>query len=278
MVDEGLDHGRHEQSVGHAVHGDGVEYRLRLEPGDDDVGDADQRAAEPAGLVGGVEHRRGVQVGASGRHELAGGGAAHRRRHQVRVAEHHAFGEAGGAARVEEAGQAVAAAADVGDGGGRGQEVLVGEHPVGRGAVADVDHGPQLGALLPERRDVRRQGVVDQQDAGVGVVQAVRHLLGAPPGVDRVQDRIGPRHPEQVLEVAVAVERQDRDAVTAGHAEGVQRVGQSGDAVAELGEGALTIPADRGDPIRRLHQRPMQALGDVHHGPPVAASPRVAAV
>ena len=237
------------------------------------MGDAHERAAEAAGLVGGVEHRRCVEVGAAGRHELAGGGAAHRRRHQVRVAEHHALGEAGGAARVEEAGQAVAAAAHVGDGRGRRQEVLVGEHPVGRGAVADVDHRLQLRALLAQRRDVRRHGVVDQQDAGVGVVQAVGHLLGAPPRVDRVEDGVGPRHPEQVLEVAVAVERQDRDAVAAGHADGVQRVGEPGDAIAELGEGALPIPADRGDPIRRLDQRPMQALGDVHAAPPVLRPP-----
>ena len=126
VVDEDLDHRGHEQGVGDAVHGDGVEHHLRIEPGDDDVGDAHQRAAEAAGLVGGVEHRRRVQVGAAGRHELAGGGAAHGRGHQVRVAEHHALGEAGGAARVEEAGQAVAAAAAVGDRRGRRHQVLVG--------------------------------------------------------------------------------------------------------------------------------------------------------
>ena len=159
------------------VHRDGVEHHLGVEPGDDDVGDAHQRATEAAGLVGGVEHRRRVQVGAAGRHELTGGGAAHRRGHQVRVAEHHALGEAGGAARVEEAGQAVAAATAVGDGRGRRDQVLVGEHAVGRGAVAGVDDGLELWALLAQRGDHRGEGVVDQQHPRVGVVEAVGHLL-----------------------------------------------------------------------------------------------------
>jgi hypothetical protein len=58
MVDEELDHGRHEQRVGDAVLGDRRQDGAGIERGEDHVGAAGRQGDPPGGHVGQVEHGR----------------------------------------------------------------------------------------------------------------------------------------------------------------------------------------------------------------------------
>src|SRR5271168_2856904 len=104
MVHEHVDHGRHQQGEGGAVRGDGLQDGDGLEAGNDDMGAAARGDEEGGGVVGDVEHRGGVQhAGGFGAVDL--GGHVQHVGEEVAVAEHDAFGTAGGAAGVEDAGE-----------------------------------------------------------------------------------------------------------------------------------------------------------------------------
>jgi hypothetical protein len=170
----------------------------------------------------------------------------------------------GGPAGVEQPGELVAAATGVLDRLVAGDELLERQRALGGRPVTGVDHGRQLGRGGPERGQHRGERVVDQQDVAVGVAQRVGDLGRAPADVDRVEHGVGPRHREQVLVVAVGVERQHRDAVTGPHAVRPQRRGQPADPVEDLGEGATAVAEDRRFCVGMLLDGPVQALRQVH--------------
>ena len=133
---------------------------------------------------------------------------AHGRREQVVVAEHHALGITSGAAGVEHARQVAAAAVRVLGRQILGEQLLIVQRAAGLGPLAAENHRLQARRLLAQRRDRRRERIVDQQNAGIAVRQRIGDLGRAPPDVNRVDHRPGPRHPQQELVVAVRVQRQ----------------------------------------------------------------------
>ncbi|MNE77014.1 hypothetical protein D3C80_1732950 [compost metagenome] len=108
------------------------------------------------------------------------------------------------------------------------------------------------------------EGVIDDQDGGIRIVQGIDDLRGAPADVHRVEHRIGPGHGLVVLDVALGIEGKHGHAVTAGHTHFFQGAGQAGNAVAEFGIGhAAAVGTDSGG-IRAPLQMAVQTLGDVH--------------
>ncbi|MNZ72100.1 hypothetical protein D3C78_904700 [compost metagenome] len=262
-IEQHLNHGRRQQHFVDALAGEDLQHLLRHESRLHDVGATAHEQRSHGREVGQVEHRHHVQVVAAGMGTTAIQ-HAQRRVCDVVVAEHHALGKTGGATGVEDAQQRVTAAARVFHRLAVGDQCLVAEHAFRYLAVAGIDHranglraGGGAGTQFLE-------GVVDDQHAGVRIVEGIDDLRGAPADVHRVQHRIRPRHGLVVLDVALRVERQHRHAVTAGHAQLLQGTGQACDAVAELGVGhAAALIADGGR-IRAPLQMAMQTLGDVH--------------
>ena len=80
-----------------------------------------------------------------GRHK-----AAHGRHEAGLVGEHHALGLTGRAAGVEDAVDLIATAARILDRLVIGDQLLVGEHALGRLLLADVNDRTQVGHLLPQ--------------------------------------------------------------------------------------------------------------------------------
>ncbi|MCY1286702.1 hypothetical protein D9M70_356780 [compost metagenome] len=180
------------------------------------------------------------------------------------MAEHHALGEAGGAAGVEDAEQRIAATAGVFHGLAAFDQRLVAEHAFGSFAVAGMDHRADGLRIGGDARAELLEGVIDDQDGGIRIVQGIDDLRGAPADVHRVEHRIGPGHGLVVLDVALGIEGKHGHAVAAGHAQLLQRSGQAGDALAELGVGHAAAVDAYGGGIRAPLQVAVQALGDVH--------------
>ena len=106
--------------------------------------------------------------------------------------------------------------------------------------------------------------VIDDQDAGVAIIQRIGDLRRAPAGVDRIEHAAAPPHAHHVFEVAVRIEREHADPVAFRHAEPAQRGGEARDMIREFAERApASLERDR-HPIRILLQRAMQALGQIH--------------
>nr|WP_236009717.1 hypothetical protein [Actinomadura physcomitrii] len=141
MVDQHLDHGRHEHRVGHRVPLDRLHHRDRFERRDEDVPAAVQDLGVPGHQVGEVEHRRRVQVGPARLEGQSAGGDPVRRREEVGVRQHHALREARGPTGVEQSGEFVSAPPRVLDRIVGGDDLLVGHGALREGAVARVDDG-----------------------------------------------------------------------------------------------------------------------------------------
>ncbi|MCY1361091.1 hypothetical protein D9M69_477470 [compost metagenome] len=210
-----------------------------------------------------MEHRHGMQEHRVAIEEpLAHGREAGER--QVVVADHHAFGEAGGAAGVEDAQQGIATAAGIGDWLGGGQQRLARQHAGGCLTIPGVDQGAQGPGLLEDAQAYLDEGLVDYQHGGFGVVQGIGNLGQTPAGIHRIQHAIAPRYAECVFDIALRIAREHGDAFAAGHAQGLQGAGQARDTLAEFGEGdAATLVADgrRVGPFRHVAVQP---LGDIH--------------
>ncbi|MCY1359062.1 hypothetical protein D9M69_456160 [compost metagenome] len=108
------------------------------------------------------------------------------------------------------------------------------------------------------------KGVIDDQYAGLRVIQGVDDLCRTPANIDRVEHGIGPGYCQVVLDIALRVERQHRHAFTAGHAEAFQRAGQPGDAITQLGEAQAATLITDGCGVGSLLHMAQQSLGQVH--------------
>ncbi|MNL63657.1 hypothetical protein D3C87_1878100 [compost metagenome] len=87
------------------------------------------------------------------------------------MAEHHALGETGGAAGVENAQQGVAATVRVFHRFVLGDQGFVVEHALGRFAVTGINHQADALRLDGHLGAQFLEGVIDDQHAGLRVVQ-----------------------------------------------------------------------------------------------------------
>ena len=156
----------------------------------------------------------------------------------------------------------------------------------GRGvAVADDDEmldGLEVGRDLP---DERHQGVVDDHDAVLGVVRDVGQLLREQADVQGVKDRAHARDGEVGLQVFLVVPGEGADPVARLDAEALERVGELGAALRDLGVGAdpravrlagddpavsvnpASVIEDHPDRQREVHHR-----AECHRGAPGSGS------
>ncbi|MEY9615340.1 hypothetical protein ABIF21_008214 [Bradyrhizobium elkanii] len=271
VIDEHLDHGRHQQHVGDALLLHGGRDAVRRKALDHDVGAAGQQHRIHRRAIGEVEHRRRVQIDRAARPQ-AFAERVERIGHQIAMAQHHALGAAGGAAGVEDAGEIVTAAHGIGHRCAARDQRLVILHAGRRLALVGIDQ-LQAGDGACQRRADRRKRLVDEQDRCAAVAQRVLVLQRRPADVERHDHGAGPADGEVELEIAVGVERQDRDAVAVQRAEGADRGGKAGDAVADLAPVAPPLTADDCEPVWIDLQRAPQSVRDVHSSPPLMRFP-----
>ncbi|MCY1292660.1 hypothetical protein D9M70_418960 [compost metagenome] len=258
-----LQHGRHQHDLGDLLARDGLQHLGGLEERHVGVGLALNHPRGDPRQTGGVEQRRDVQAqGVVDRLEV---GHAHQRAGpQVAVRQHHALGQAGGAAGVENHREVLAAAPAVLDRRALGDQPLERQHAGRRLAFVGVDQNRFTPGLGDDRLDQRQVHVVDDQHAGVAVVQRVDDLRRAPADVHRIEHRPGPPAGHHVLLEAVGVQRQHGDALAGLHAEVAQRPGQARDALGVLAVGAVAAAIDGRHLVGGHLQRRVQALGQVH--------------
>src|SRR4029453_18859452 len=94
-------------------------------------------------------------------------------------------------------------------------------------------------------------GAVDEQHLRTRIVQPIRHLGTGEPRIDRHEYASRPRHTEQELEIAIAVEREDSDPVTGPDAEVLQPCCEATEACLQLAPGECPIGVPRSEPPRR---------------------------
>ncbi|MNN56586.1 hypothetical protein D3C81_1715260 [compost metagenome] len=145
-----------------------------------------------------------------------------------------------------------------------GDQGFVIEHALGRFAVTGINHQADALGLDSHLGPQFLEGVIDDQHAGLRVIQGVDDLGRAPADVDRIEHGIGPRYCLVVLDVALGVEREHRYTLATGHAQALERASQPGNAIAQLGEShtAALITNCRG--IGALLPMALQPLGHVH--------------
>ncbi|MNX80410.1 hypothetical protein D3C86_1120700 [compost metagenome] len=200
--DERLQHGGHQQHVGHALALDGLQHLARIEGGGQHMRFAGDELHQRAADAAHVEQRRHVQRDAALGHgclrkALDADGP------QRPVAVHHALGETGGAAGVEDAGQVVAGAVCVFNRRGGVDERGQRRHALGRAALACVEEDRRPFGAGADAFDAVEKMVVDHEDAGVAVVQRVDDLGHAPARVDGVEHAAAPPDAHQHFEPAV---------------------------------------------------------------------------
>ena len=265
-----VDHGRHQQRVGDAMPGDLGQHVGGVEARDEDMRAGNHGDGVGRGAIGQVEHRSGMDVDAvvtvaDGRDDHGGVGD------QVAMGEHHALRPAGGAAGVEDAGHVVVAGLAE-----RlrhlGEQALVGDHAGRSRRLADMDEGGNRREVLELARQAG-EGVVQQKRRGAAVLQDEGDLGWRQPRVERHDDGAQCRQGEHRLEIAVAVQRQDGDAVTLADPETGEAAGDPSDPLDGLRPGAATIAEDRRGAARIDGRCPVEALGDLHRYVPCSLVP-----
>ena len=119
---------------------------------------------------------------------------------------------------------------------GRLEQLLVAQDPrqIAGWPVAHHDEVLDVFERRCEGRQRRRERVVDEDDAILGVVDHVGDLLGEQPQVDRVQNRADARNREVALEVALRVPREGPDPLAARDTKGAQGARQPVDPLDDL--------------------------------------------
>jgi hypothetical protein len=114
---------------------------------------------------------------------------------------------------------------------------------------------------------MRLHRAVDEQHARPGIFEDVPDLRRCQPGVHRHHDRANPGDGVQKLEVAVAVERQDRDTIAGPHADFLESTRDPRDAVGRLRPDAPPLPEHRGFFPRTDLRCAPQPLSQIHGTP-----------
>ncbi|GAM51318.1 hypothetical protein NS07_v2contig00232-0005 [Nocardia seriolae] len=272
VVDQHLNHHRNQHRLGDTVSFNGFHDGHRIEGRNHDVGAAQHQLPVPAGQVGEMEHGRGVQEARFRPEQEPGGQPAQGRHREVGLTEHDALGVAGGAAGVEDPGQLPAVAADIGHRLRGREEVFVGEHALRGRAVAAMDDDAHAGGRGANGGGHGCERVVHQQHPGIRIHQGIGDFRRAPANIDGIEHRVRPRHRQQVLVIAIRIQRQDADPVIASHSEFPQCSRQPGHPLGHLGEGAGPVAEDGHDGVRLLLHGPVQPLGEIHTSPRCALS------
>ncbi|MNS01806.1 hypothetical protein D3C72_330970 [compost metagenome] len=261
--DQHLQHGRHNQDVGDAFTLDSAHHVQRIEGRDEDARQPEQRNQDHPRQRRQMKHRRDVQGQGIGRHRHIGS-PGHGRRPQVHVRLHDAFRPTGGAAGVHDAGQVVAAAKRIVDRRCVPNQLLVGEHAFRQRTVADMDEQRTHPGGAGDAFGHGQERVVDQQDAGVAVVQRINDFRHAPADVHRVDHAAAPPGREEIFEEAVGVQAQQADPVASLHAQLLQRTGEARHPVGQFGIGTTAVAKHGRQCMGALLQHMVQALGQIH--------------
>ncbi|MNK87896.1 hypothetical protein D3C87_1078430 [compost metagenome] len=261
--DQRLKHGRHDQDIGDALTLDGAHHVLGIEGRNENTRQPQQRNQDHPRQRRQVEHRRDVQGQGVHRHRHVGG-AGHGSGPQVHVRLHHAFRSAGGAAGVHDARQVIAAAKRVVHRRGFTNQLLVGQHAFWQRPVANVDQQRPHPGAAGNAFGQGQEGVVDQQDAGVAVVQRIDDFRHAPANVHRVDHATAPPGRQEILKEPVGVQAQQTDAIAGLHPQLLQGSGQASHSVGQFGIGAASVAKDRRHGMGTLLQHAVQALGQIH--------------
>ncbi|MCY1179805.1 hypothetical protein D9M73_202200 [compost metagenome] len=142
--------------------------------------------------------------------------------------------------------------------------MLVGQRALGGLALTGIDEDRCAPGLGTDALDHRQEVVVDEQNAGIAIVQRIDDFRHRPAGVDRVEHTAAPPHAHEVFNVAVGVQRQHAHPLARCHAQALQGASQAGDAVAELAKSTAALAENGDDAVGGLLQRALQALGQVH--------------
>ncbi|MCY1419663.1 hypothetical protein D9M71_352560 [compost metagenome] len=263
MLQHHLQHGRHQDDFANTLALDGLQHLQRIEIRQVDVRLVGDDPRNDEGHRRQVEHRRHMQ-----RHGILDqrqhGHAQHWVEPHAAMGVHDALGEAGGAAGVHDHGEVLAAVPGVLHRCRLGDQPLEGMHAGRRLAVAGVDQHRLAPGAGEDAFDQRQVIVVDDQEAGVAVVQRVDDLRHAPADVHRVDRRAHPPARQHIFLVAVGVQRQHADALSAAQPKATEAGSQARDALAQFAIGFPPLAEDGGDTVGIHLHGYMQALGQVH--------------
>ena len=211
MIDQHLDHRRHQQDLVHPVALDRLHHAFRAEGADHHIGAAAQHQRVHRGTVRQVEHRRRMQIDRIageqplGQHVECVG-------HQVAVAQHHALGAAGGTAGIEDAGEVVRPPHRVRHRRRRFQQRLVARRTCRRRAIIGMDQ-PQRSHALRELASELGERVIHHQRHRAAVAQRILDLRRAPADVHRHDHGAGPGDGKIQFQIAILVQHQHADAI-----------------------------------------------------------------
>ena len=131
-------------------------------------------------------------------------------------------------------------------------------------------HQRQAVDLLRQCDRDRRERLVDQQHLGAAVAHRILVFKLAPADVERDHDASRPSGGQIDFEIAIGVQRQNRDTVAGVDAECPEAGGKTRHALAGLAPGAPPCTENRRQPIGIDLQDPAQSMRDVHFRPPLA--------
>ena len=137
---------------------------------------------------------------------------------------------------------------------------------VGRCVVAHVDDLGDRGDLAGggELGDHGSEIGVDEKQGALAVLKPERDLGRRQAGVDGNENAAGPHRGIEKLEIAIAVEREDRGTVAGLEAEPVHRRGEPGDTVADFAPGVFAPAVEGGAHVRFDLDQAFETLGQIH--------------
>ena len=245
------DHGRRQHGPGDAPVLDRAQQVGRGEGRQEGVAAAHQGEAG-AQQVGGMEHRRNVQIDVVGK-DADRVADLHAVRDGVAVAERHALRAAGRAAGVEQDGGVVllrlvqAGRLRRGD---QGLVIVLRQRGAGLHGIVRTDHADRAVApagqrLVLQQAEKRR---IDRDDLRPGIVEDVGDLRRRQAYVDRRRHRAHPVAGVQQLEIAEGVARERREGVAAPDAQRLQAAGEPRHPAQMLRPGPPPFAVDRRGP------------------------------
>ena len=252
MIEQRLDHRRHQKQVGDAVGGHRAHDCLGVETGHENMYRTPQHRSDQARDRSDMEQRRGMHH-ACARSAIGGTGISKCRCHHRPVGQHDALGLARRSAGIEDSGQVVAAAQMFFGRLGRKQPRLI----VRRAGNEDrLDAGRETAQFgrMPQML------LVDDENPRVAVRQRIGDLAQRPTQVDRVDHAARPPGAQHIVEKVVAIGGQHPHAAARFEPGFMQDAGKAAHTLADLAPGPNTPRIDRRHSPRRFPKRPVKWL------------------
>ena len=133
-------------------------------------------------------------------------------------------------------------------------------------------------SCLASLRQHRRERGIDEQHRGAAVLEDIGDLRRGQTRVQRHRDATRRRHGEQVFEIAVAVQCEDRGAVTLAQTATPQPAGETRDPLLGVAPDAAAVAEDRRNAGGPGLRRALQTLGQMHPRPPPVMVVRLGSV